>query len=63
MKKSLILLGIFINKIWNAARFVQMQLNEDIPHFDFDHLSEVDKWILDRFDQVLENVTGKYGTI
>ena len=48
----------FINKIWNAARFVQMQLNEDIPHFDFDHLSEVDKWILDRFDQVLENVTG-----
>lgn len=48
----------FINKIWNAARFVQMQLNENIPHFDFDHLSEVDKWILDRFDQVLENVTG-----
>lgn len=48
----------FINKIWNAARFVQMQLNEDIPRFDFDHLSEVDKWILDRFDQVLENVTG-----
>lgn len=47
----------FINKIWNAARFVQMQLNEDIPRFDFDHLSEVDKWILDRFDQVLENVT------
>lgn len=48
----------FINKIWNAARFVQMQLNEDILRFDFDHLSEVDKWILDRFDQVLENVTG-----
>ena len=48
----------FINKIWNAARFVQMQLNDEIPQLDLDRLSEVDKWILDRFDQVLENVTG-----
>ena len=48
----------FINKIWNAARFVQMQLNDEIPQLDLDCLSEVDKWILDRFDQVLENVTG-----
>ena len=48
----------FINKIWNAARFVQMQLNDEIPQLDLDRLSEVDKWILDRFNQVLENVTG-----
>ncbi len=47
----------FINKIWNAARYVQMQVKEDIPSLKLDALSSSDKWILSRFNEVLENVT------
>lgn len=49
----------FINKIWNAARFVLMNVEEGMTCTDIDlsHVSMVDKWILYRFDQVLKNVT------
>ncbi len=49
----------FINKIWNAARFVLMNVEEGMTCADIDlsHVSMVDKWILYRFDQVLKNVT------
>ncbi len=47
----------FINKIWNAARYVQMQVKDDIPSLKLDALSSSDKWILSRFNEVLENVT------
>lgn len=49
----------FINKIWNASRFVRMQIPEDMELSDIDlsKTSMIDKWILKRFNEVLENVT------
>ncbi len=47
----------FINKIWNATRFVSMQLDEKSTSEDLQSASIIDKWILQRFDEVLKNVT------
>uniref|UniRef100_UPI00248D7055 valine--tRNA ligase n=1 Tax=Traorella massiliensis TaxID=1903263 RepID=UPI00248D7055 len=47
----------FINKIWNATRFVQMQLDEDASTAYLKDASMIDKWILKRFNEVLANVT------
>ena len=49
----------FINKIWNASRFVLMQLDEhmEVSDIDLSHVSMIDKWIMDRFNHVLTNVT------
>lgn len=42
----------FANKIWNASRFVLMNLEglDDEP-IDFDNLTIADKWILDKLNQ------------
>ena len=48
----------FANKIWNASRFVQMNLNVDelkIP--DEKDLCMEDKWILNKYNQLIEEVT------
>ncbi|MDY5232191.1 MAG: valine--tRNA ligase [Faecalicoccus sp.] len=47
----------FINKIWNAARFVQMQLQDEKPVLKSENLSAVDKWILSRMNTVIDHVT------
>ncbi|MGN1345109.1 MAG: class I tRNA ligase family protein, partial [Traorella sp.] len=49
----------FINKIWNASRFVNMYIDEDLTLEDIDlsHLSITDKWIIDRFNTTLKSVT------
>lgn len=47
----------FINKIWNAARFVQMQLQDEKPVLKPENLSAVDKWILSRINTVIDHVT------
>lgn len=49
----------FINKIWNASKFVLMQCQEDTTLSDIDltHVSMIDKWILRRFQEVLESVS------
>ena len=47
----------FINKIWNAARFVQMQLQDEKPVLDPQSLNAVDKWILSRMKTVIDHVT------
>lgn len=47
----------FINKIWNAARFVQMQLQDEKPVLKSENLSAVDKWILSRINTVIDHVT------
>lgn len=45
----------FINKIWNASRFVCMYT--DNYHFDLTHVSQMDKWILTRLNETIESVT------
>ncbi|MBD5423616.1 MAG: valine--tRNA ligase, partial [Allobaculum sp.] len=48
----------FINKIWNAARYVQMQMEDDHDYTpDFTKLSEADQWILSRLNATIQNVT------
>ncbi|QIK69901.1 valine--tRNA ligase [Erysipelothrix sp. HDW6C] len=46
----------FINKIWNASRFVKMHIGDD--HFDINNasLSQVDRHIIHKFNQTLEEV-------
>ena len=54
----------FANKLWNAARFVLMNLdeNEPAPHIPAgltgeDSLAPEDKWILSRFNAAVKTVT------
>lgn len=49
----------FINKIWNASKFVIMHLEEDfgVEDIDLTHASMIDKWILKRFDETLASVS------
>jgi len=48
----------FINKIWNSARFVLMNIDEDLNYQDltFDYLNLCDKWILNRLNEVIKEV-------
>ena len=48
----------FINKIWNASRFVLMNLDENMTKEDIklENLSISDEWILGKLDKVIENV-------
>lgn len=48
----------FANKIWNAARFILMNLgeNEPAPHLP-EELALEDKWILSQFNTVVKEVT------
>ncbi len=50
----------FINKVWNASRFVMMNLSElelDTSKIDFSELEFEDRWILSRLNQVIEDTT------
>ncbi len=50
----------FINKLWNASRFVMMNLDEDFDsNFSYDYCTNIDKWILNRFNETLKNVNSK----
>ena len=48
----------FINKIWNSARFVLMNIDEDMKFEDltFEHLNLSDQWILNRLNDVIISV-------
>ena len=46
----------YINKIWNASRFVLMNI-EGLESFNFDNLKEIDKWILTKYNKIIKNVT------
>ncbi len=46
----------FINKLWNAARFAFIHINENSIHIDFDHISLFDRWILSRLRKVAKEV-------
>lgn len=49
----------FANKLWNASRFLLMNLDEDTNSQDIDYslLEEEDKWILSRINTVIKEVT------
>ncbi len=44
----------FINKIWNASRFVLMNLDNDATS---NELTDMDKWILTKYEATVKNVT------
>ena len=44
----------FINKMWNASRFVLMNIS-DLKALDFGNLKKEDKWILTKFEAVLDS--------
>ncbi len=48
----------FINKIWNASRFVMMNIDDefDINNIELKDLSITDKWILNRLNTTIESV-------
>ena len=48
----------FINKIWNSARFVLMNIDDDMSYqnLSFDHLNLADQWILNRLNEVITSV-------
>ncbi|MFR3519471.1 MAG: valine--tRNA ligase, partial [Coprobacillus cateniformis] len=48
----------FINKIWNSARFVLMNIDEDMKYEDlsFTYLNLSDQWILNRLNDVIQSV-------
>ena len=46
----------FINKIWNASRFVLMNIS-DINEIKLDYLKPEDKWILTKYEKTLKSVT------
>ena len=52
----------FMNKIWNASRFIMINHDESFSDtFDKDSLDIYDKWILAKLDTTLEKVDVHYG--
>ena len=48
----------FINKLWNASRFVMMNLEDfDINNYSLENLSNADKWILSKLNNTIKVVT------
>ena len=46
----------YINKIWNASRYVLMNTS-DITEYNFNNLSDIDKWILTKLNITVKDVT------
>lgn len=48
----------FANKLWNATRFVLMNLDKDVAteKFDIENLEEEDKWILAKLNETIKDV-------
>jgi len=47
----------FANKIWNASRFVLMNLGEEEIAEEWGTLTLADRWILSRYNQTIQGVT------
>jgi valyl-tRNA synthetase len=47
----------FVNKLWNAARFALMHIDQPYEKIGSDGLSLPDRWILSRLSKVTQNVT------
>jgi valyl-tRNA synthetase len=50
----------FTNKIWNASRFIFMNIKEINPPLSFDDLDIFSKWIITLLDRLIEEVTSSY---
>ena len=46
----------YINKIWNASRFVLMNI-EDLKEINLNNLKDEDKWILSKYNKLVKSVT------
>ncbi|MBQ9024597.1 MAG: valine--tRNA ligase [Bacilli bacterium] len=44
----------YINKLWNASRFVLMNI-EDLKEYTFDNLTNEDKWILTKYENIVKS--------
>ena len=44
----------YINKIWNASRFVLMNI-EGLKEYDFSNLTDEDKWILTKYENIVKS--------
>ena len=44
----------YINKIWNASRFVLMNI-EDLKEYTFENLTNEDKWILTKYENIVKS--------
>ena len=44
----------YINKIWNASRFVLLNI-EDLKELSFDNLTDEDKWILTKYENIVKS--------
>jgi valyl-tRNA synthetase len=49
----------FVNKIWNGARFVMMNLEDDSAEINADELTRADKWALTRLNEIIAGVSDK----
>ena len=47
----------FANKIWNASRFVMMNLGEEPIAKEWGELTLADRWILSRYNETIQSVT------
>jgi valyl-tRNA synthetase len=54
----------FMNKLWNSARFIRMNLDADLPGdlstLDEKKLDSTDHWILSRLNNVIDTVNNAY---
>ena len=44
----------YINKIWNASRYVLLNI-EDLKELTFDDLTDEDKWILSKYEKIVKS--------
>jgi valyl-tRNA synthetase len=46
----------FVNKIWNASRFVLMNIQDSVPQIKRDEMTTVDRWIRARLNEIIGNM-------
>lgn len=53
----------FLNKIWNATRFILMNIeDENLDNISLDELTDVDKWIISKCNTLAKEVTSNLET-
>ena len=53
----------FSNKIWNAFRFLTLQMDETqeyVPHLDFDPTNLVDTWMMHRLNETIKGIEADF---